>query len=123
MITFRILSHTSTLTLCLLLSPTCVAGESLKQQFVKENGFIPKDGYVPKSGFVPDELTAVNIGLAVLVPIYGRQPIESQKPFKAALVGDIWVVSGTMTSKSVGGLAEIDISKRTGKILRVTHGK
>jgi len=49
--------------------------------------------------------------------------IESQKPFTATLTGEIWVVTGAMPVNGVGGVAEINISKRTGKILRVVHGK
>ncbi|WP_426175213.1 NTF2 fold immunity protein [Massilia sp. TWR1-2-2] len=99
------------------------ADSNLKQQFVQKNGVIPKDGYVPKDGFVPDAATAVAVGLAVLTPIYGRDVIDPQKPLKAVLVGDVWVVMGALKSNSVGGVAEINISKKNGAILRVIHGK
>jgi hypothetical protein len=110
------------ISLCFI-ATNCQADNSLKQQFVQKNGVIPKDGYVPKGGFVPDVKTAIAIGLAVLTPIYGREVIDGQKPFEATLVGDVWVVMGTLKSGAVGGVAEIDISKKTGTILRVIHGK
>lgn len=56
---------------CILLSASLVSGRSAK----------------PKDGFVPDKSTAVKIAGAVLVPVYGKEVIESEKP----------VVCGTQT--------------------------
>ena len=41
--------------------------------------------YTPKEGYVPDSITAVKIGEAVLIPAYGKEKIESERPFKAVL--------------------------------------
>lgn len=102
---------------------SCFADDSLKQQFVQKNGTVPKDGYVPKVGYVPDGKTAIAIALAVLAPIYGRDVLDSQMPFNATLVGGVWVVTGTLEHGAVGGVAEVNISKKTGTILRVIHGQ
>jgi hypothetical protein len=107
----------------LFIGANCYADNSLKQQFVQKNGLIPRDGYVPKRGFVPDVQTAISIGIAVLIPIYGQDVIDAQKPFEATLIGDVWVVTGTLKRHTPGGVAEIDISRKTGTILRVIHGK
>jgi len=40
-------------------------------------------GYKPRSGYVPDSASAIQIGEAVLIPIYGKKQIESEKPFTA----------------------------------------
>src|SRR5438067_2387784 len=39
----------------------------------------------PQPGFVPDQATALKIAEAVLIPIYGADMIEQEKPFVATL--------------------------------------
>jgi hypothetical protein len=67
----------------------------------------PKDGYVPSSD------TAVQIAEAVLIPVYGKNKIESERPFTAELKDGVWTVSGTLhcpdgkggtTTHCVGGV-------------------
>jgi len=82
------------------------------------------DSFVPKNGFVPDAATASRIAEAVWIPIYGEKVIASEKPFKVSLHGDVWTVTGKdLPSGWAGGVAEADISKRDGRILRVIHGQ
>ena len=82
------------------------------------------DSSAPANGFVPNAETAIRIAEAVWIPIYGEKLIESEKPFKATLRGDVWMVTGAdLPEGSVGGVAEAHISKRDGRILRVTHGQ
>jgi hypothetical protein len=76
----------------------------------------------PKSGFVPDESTAVKIGEATATAQYGERTIAAEKPFRARLYGDTWIVKGTLHPQgSYGGTAVIKISKVDGKILFMTH--
>jgi hypothetical protein len=77
----------------------------------------------PKEGYVPDERTAIRIAEAILVPIYGAEQIKSELPLSAKLRDDVWVVTGNLPAGADGGVAEVRISKRTGEILGVTHGK
>jgi hypothetical protein len=86
----------------------------------------------PAEGYVPDEKTAVAIAEAVLIPVYGEKKILSERPFKAVLDGEIWTVGGTLhcddgkggtTTHCVGGTAEVRISKKDGRILRMMHYK
>ena len=80
--------------------------------------------YVPPNGFVPDPATAARIAGAVWIPIYGADQIAKEKPFKARLKGDVWTVTGKdLSPDTVGGVAEAEISKRDGRILRVIHGQ
>ena len=88
--------------------------------------------YVPKDGFVPDSTTAVKIAEAVLVPVYGKEKVESERPFKAKLEDGIWTVNGTLrcsdgkgsvTTACVGGTAEVKLSKVDGRILKMIHYK
>ena len=83
----------------------------------------PVFSYTPPNGCVPDEHTATLVAEAVLVPIYGAKTIQDEKPFKAALHGGVWTVVGSMPPGLFGGVAQIEINKADGKILRISHGK
>jgi hypothetical protein len=79
--------------------------------------------YRPPLGYVPDAATAIRIAVAVWEPIYGAKTIASEKPFRAALNKEVWTVTGSLQGNRPGGVAVAEISKRDGKILRVSHGK
>ena len=82
--------------------------------------------YTPKNGFVPDSKTAIAIAIAVLSPIYGRDTIEKERPFKATLENGVWFVEGSLPWAwlgAVGGVAEAEISQKDTRILRVSHSK
>ena len=85
-------------------------------------------GYVPPDGFIPTAQTAIAVAEAVLIPVYGNDQFESERPFKAGLNGNEWVVSGAVPchnpppgAECPGGAAEIRISKGTGQVLFMTH--
>jgi hypothetical protein len=83
----------------------------------------------PKEGFVPNAETAVKVGEAVLIPVYGEGKILGERPFKATLQGDVWTVAGTLYcggpsgTQCDGGTAVVKISKTSGQILFMTHYK
>lgn len=82
--------------------------------------------YVPPKGYVPDAATAVRVGQAVLEPVYGKSVIAREEPLEATLKNGVWTVLGNTHAPKghfVGGVAEVYISKRTGAILRMLHGK
>jgi hypothetical protein len=79
--------------------------------------------YRPLSGYVPDKQTAIQIARAVLVPIYGSKLVKSESPLSAKLEDQIWVITGRPPKEDIGGYVTIKISKQTGEILQVTHGK
>jgi hypothetical protein len=86
---------------------------------------VPKS-VVPKDGFVPTATVAVAVAEAVLIPVYGRQQIASERPFKAKLSSGVWDVNGSLHcdppgSPCPGGTAQVKISKKTGEILFMTH--
>jgi len=78
--------------------------------------------YRPEAGYVPDAETAMKIAEAVWLPIYGERVLE-KKPWRARLENDAWIVEGSLPGMSPGGVPVVQISKRTGEILRVSHGK
>ena len=83
----------------------------------------PKEDHRLPDGCVPDGVTAKRIAEAVWLPIYGKDAIESERPFNATLSDGIWTVTGYLPPDCCGGAAEIDIRKSDGKILRVYHGE
>ncbi len=82
-----------------------------------------KHMFKPAAGYVPDEETAIKIAIAVWEPIYGKENIESEKPYKAILKDSVWYVTGSLPKGWVGGVAEAEINKVDGCIIRVSHGK
>ena len=84
--------------------------------------------YSPKGGFVPNAATAIKIAEAVWAPIYGEKQLRSERPFHADLRGNVWRVYGSFPParpgwEYVGGTVEAEIDRRSGKVLRVTHGE
>jgi hypothetical protein len=87
-------------------------------------------GIVPKAGFVPDATTARNIAEAVLVPVYGKQAVAAERPFKATLKNDIWIITGSIPCEAApkgascpGGAAEVHISRKDGRVTFMTHSQ
>src|ERR1035441_4589826 len=95
-------------------------------------GMMQSQSYSPPNGYVPDATTAVKIAEAVIIPVYGRVKIESERPFKATLQGDTWTVEGTfrcpdgtggITTECAGGVAIVKLSKTNARIISMIHGK
>src|SRR6266487_1644027 len=86
----------------------------------------PKHSFEPHEGYVPDKKTAISIAEAVLSPIYGEKLVKKERPYTATLTNGVWTVEGSL-HKGVfgdlvsGGVAEVEISKADGCILRVSH--
>ena len=79
--------------------------------------------YKPPAGYIPDGATAIRIAVAVWEPIYGQKQIASEAPYSARLKDGVWLVEGHLPKGWVGGVAEIEIAKNTGEILRLSHGQ
>lgn len=85
---------------------------------------VTHNGYIPEEGFVPNSLAAYNIGMSVLVPIYGVDVVEREKPYQISLPdGKNWHIKGTGKRNVKGGVAVMLIEKKTGKIMYVGHGE
>ncbi|MBV6319868.1 YbbC/YhhH family protein [Duganella violaceipulchra] len=76
-----------------------------------------------KNGAVLNEETAKKIAEAILIPIYGKNAIEKQKPFSVSLKNDTWVISGYLPEDMLGGTFLIIICKQDGRIIKITHGR
>jgi hypothetical protein len=79
----------------------------------------------PPKEFVPDAATAIAVARAVLIPVFGAEATKAEEPLTAERHGDIWVVQGTLPcpkgESCVGGVAELQLSAKDGRILYVTH--
>lgn len=80
--------------------------------------------WFPKDGVIPDEDTAGKVAYIILDRIYGVESINKQRPFEILGDEEKWVVKGVLHGRyTVGGVAEIELSKKDGRVLMVTHGK
>lgn len=102
----------------------CFVGFLISANVVHAEEVAPS--YRPPDGYVASEQTATAIAEAILVPIYGKERIEKQKPFRVNLRGSVWIVSGDPARNRreyVGGNFVIYISKITGEVTYLTHTK
>ena len=76
-----------------------------------------------KNVLIKDNLTAINVAEPILFSIYGKENIESQKPYETYLINNYWVIAGTLQKDWSGGTFLIIIDARNSKVLKVTHGK
>lgn len=72
---------------------------------------------------IKDSITAINIAEQILFDIYGKEQIESEKPYEIYLIQNYWTISGTLTQNSKGGTFLIIIDARNCEVLKITHGK
>jgi hypothetical protein len=77
---------------------------------------------------VPNSETAIKVGEAALMKVYGKRKVKSERPFSAELKDDVWTVSGTLhcpDHKAVchGGVAEVLLSKTDGRVISIRHYK
>lgn len=84
--------------------------------------------HAPKEGFVPDSSTAAKIAEAVLIPVYGKEEVESGFAFKATVEKKgVWTIGWTLACPEtkhdtcLGGAAEVKLRQADGRILKVIH--
>ncbi|WP_321333082.1 NTF2 fold immunity protein [uncultured Bacteroides sp.] len=120
--------------LCIALFVGCNANVSQEKNMQEQSDFVIDDslslcyylnveGYLPKEGFVPTADIAFQIAKSVLIRIYGKEQIESEKPFSVNLENGIWIIEGHLEAGSFGGVAYLELKKSNGEILKVIHGE
>ena len=72
---------------------------------------------------MPDAATAIKIAVAVWKRIYSETEIVQEKPYRAYLRDDVWIVTGSLPENFVGGVAYAKIAKKDGCIISVSHGE
>jgi hypothetical protein len=81
------------------------------------------------AGFIPNADAAIKVAEPELIRIYGAHMIKSERPITAGLLGDMWIVSGTLycngkggkTTICPGGVATAHLSKADGRLLKIFH--
>lgn len=76
-----------------------------------------------RSLLIKDSSTAIKVAEPILFGIYGKENIESEKPYETYLINNFWVITGTLPKESSGGTFLIIIDARNSKVLKITHGK
>jgi hypothetical protein len=112
-----------------LMATGCTGGapvDSRRSSLVRPGSDTIIDGkhhFIPREGIISDSVTAVRVGEAILRSVYGRQQIDRQSPLQARLDDQDWTVEGTLRPGTLGGTALVVLSKRDGRVVRVSHGE
>ena len=73
---------------------------------------------------IPNDSLAVEMAKLVLFPIYGKNEIESERPYRISLVNnEYWLITGSLPENALGGTFFITINKQDGKIISIGHEK
>ncbi len=72
---------------------------------------------------IKDKETAQQVIEPILYSVYGKNNIESQKPYESYLIDNHWVISGTLPKGMDGGTFLIIVDARNVEVLKLTHGK
>ena len=76
------------------------------------------EAWSTRIGYVPDIETATRVAEAVWLPVFGAETVESQKPFRAELLQDKWLVRGAVGTGS-GETLFVRIAKADCRILEM----
>jgi len=71
-----------------------------------------------------DKDVAISAVEKVWKSVYGKSQINSQKPFVAEQKNDsIWIVHGTLSKPTIGGVAYARVNVKTKKVTEYSHGE
>lgn len=76
-----------------------------------------------KFKLIPKKENAIKYAENILFELYGKENIESEKPYKIHLINDYWILTGTLPKEMVGGVFEMVFDSWNGKVLILEHGK
>ena len=72
---------------------------------------------------IRNEHTAIAIAEALAFGTYGEKQIRSEKPYQAALIDDYWVIMGSLPVGYTGGVFEVILDAKDGRVLHLMHGQ
>ena len=76
-----------------------------------------------KFKLIPKKENATNYAEIILFELYGKEKIESEKPYQIHLINDYWIITGTLPKGMRGGVFELVFDSFNGKVLILEHGK
>jgi NTF2 fold immunity protein len=97
-------------------------GEQNAKQAIKE-ALANKNNKPFYDTLIKDKETAIAVAEPILFKIYGKKNITDQKPYECYLLDVYWYICGTLPKGWRGGVFEIIISSKDGKIIKLIHGK
>src|SRR4030095_15160372 len=71
--------------------------------------------------YVPDAATAIKTTIAFWEPIYGRDNVARNRPFRAKLKNGIWIVDGSLPKERVDRLPVTKIDQKDGRNVRFSR--
>jgi len=72
---------------------------------------------------LPNEEVAIAVAEPILFHIYGKEQILAQRPYKTIRSGEHWVIEGHLDDDMLGGVFEIILSSKDGRVMKLSHGK
>lgn len=96
------------------------AKEKLKSALTNKSQYNNVDN---KRLIIGDSITAINVAESILFNLFGKDKIESQKPYEIYLIDKHWIVAGTLPLNMKGGTFLIILDAKNSKVLEITHGK
>ena len=76
-----------------------------------------------KFKLIPKKENAINYAEIILFELYGKENIESEKPYQIHLIKDYWIMTGSLPKGMKGGVFELVFDSWNGKVLILEHGK
>lgn len=72
---------------------------------------------------ITDEKSFVKAAEAILFPIYGEKEIKDERPYTVGYADGYWMIYGYLPPGYHGGVFELIINAKTGKVIHLMHGK
>ena len=72
---------------------------------------------------IKDKQQLISIAEPILFGIYGKGRIIAQKPYEIYLLGDYWVMMGTLKKNYLGGTFNLVMNRKTAEIIGIYHDK
>ncbi|WP_170170199.1 NTF2 fold immunity protein [Hymenobacter perfusus] len=91
----------------------------------------PVDIRLPAHAAIRDANTAITIAEALAFSEFGEKEVRDERPYNVMYIDGYWVVTGSMkeaivdTDKhvTIGGVFEVILDAKDGRVLRLTHGE
>lgn len=101
-----------------------IGKDTMTVYIYKSNGRILNDKTNDVNNILVDNLTlAVEIGIAYLSDIYGKETINGEYPFDVVKFQHSWLIMGTLPKGHYGGTGQIQISAYDAKVRFCIHEK
>jgi hypothetical protein len=99
-----------------------VLGEQNAKKAIKK-AVVDKDYKPFYDTLITDKTTAIAVAEPILFKIYGKKNIIDERPYECYLINGYWYISGTLPKNRKGGVFEIIINSKDGKVIKLIHGK